>query len=291
MANPAGALPRTSFTERFLSGEDSLFDEGRGSIPFPKDATAKFRDDGESNAAISEEILSLGFTDETENDYRSSYASQLLEAGFSYPLDEEGKTITYTEQDPSWKMEKIAKAQKDYLQQSDCSVLMQYDEDTHQIYVGFTFWNKDLESAGLTYPNALLGAWNQEHGDQATPFFPFPASEHLVATLIEGDLLHEHYGFFHLAFDSLEGARAYYDSYAAAAEEASWKKGTSAIEEDASSTSSVNDGNYFYFYGPQDKTILMYGLYSDSNGHAIIAFSFDVGRVANSTLRNEGLTR
>ena len=62
-----------------------------------------------------------------------------------------------------------------------------------------------------------------------TPFFSFPASSHLVATLINGDLLHENYGTFQLAFDSVAAAREYYNIYAEAAKEASWKQGSSVI--------------------------------------------------------------
>ncbi len=293
LANPTGAVTRTSFSERFLSGEDGLFSAGRGTIPFPKDASVKFRDDGESNVAISDEILSLGFTDQNVDDYRASYAEQLLAAGFAYEKDEDGNTITYTSKDYSWKMTKIAVEQNGYIQESLCSVLMQYDGETREMYVGFTFWNQDLESADLTYPNALLDAWNKQNSSQTTAFFTFPVSDHIVATLIQGDLLHEHNCFFQLAFDSVEEARKYYNTYAEAAKAASWKQGTSTINQaiSASSGETLEDLNYLYFYGPQDKAIVLNGMFCDNYGHAIISLNFDVGMIANSMLRSEGLTR
>ena len=270
-----------------------MFSAGRGTIPFPKDASVKFRDDGESNVAISDEILSLGFTDQNVDDYRASYAEQLLAAGFAYEKDEDGNTITYTSKDYSWKMTKIAVEQNGYIQESLCSVLMQYDDETREMYVGFTFWNQNLESADLTYPNALLDAWNKQNSSQTTAFFTFPVSDHIVATLIQGDLLHEHNCFFQLAFDSVEEARKYYNTYAEAAKAASWKQGTSTINQaiSASSGETLEDLNYLYFYGPQDKAIVLNGMFCDNYGHAIISLNFDVGMIANSMLRSEGLTR
>lgn len=293
LKNPTGAIQRDSFSERFLSGEDTLFDSGRGTIPFPKDTTVRFRDQGSSNPSISDEILSLSFTDLDTDDYRSSYAQQLLDAGFAYPVDEEGNPRTYTNQDVDWEMGMVAIKQHDYIQYSDCAVLLKYDDEERSLYVGFTFWNQSLESQDLTYPNALLADWNARHPSQMTPFFSFPASSHLVATLINGDLLHENYGTFQLAFDSVAAAREYYNIYAEAAKEASWKQGSSVITQAiaASSETLLTDTNYLFFYGPQNKTILLWGMFCDENNHAIVSFVFDVGVVRADTLRDEGLTR
>lgn len=70
-------MNRTEFTDVFLEAEDYFFADGRGSIPFPNDATGKFRDGGETNSAISDDILALQFTDAGGKDYRKEYSDQL----------------------------------------------------------------------------------------------------------------------------------------------------------------------------------------------------------------------
>lgn len=174
-------------------------------------------------------------------------------------------------------------------------MLMMYDDDIGQMYVGFTFKNEDLQSYSVGLPNELLSAWNEAHPNEKTHFFNLPSSDDLYATLIQGNLLREHYAFIQIAFDSLEGARAYYDTFAEAAENASFKKGTDTIKTDTEGTKAddgtitYSDSGSLFFYGPDDKMINLFGLFQDAYGHSIIVLSYDVGSIYYTTLLSEGI--
>jgi len=294
LKNPSGALARTDFSEDFLKAEDYFFQDGRGSIPFPADATSKFRDDAERNNAISDDPLALGFIDLGGKDYRKEYSEQLTADGFSFVKDEDGNDIEYSKESV-WILTKKAYPQSGYIQERNCSVLMMYDDDIGQMYVGFTFKNEDLQSYSVGLPNELLSAWNEAHPNEKTHFFNLPSSDDLYATLIQGNLLREHYAFIQIAFDSLEGARAYYDTFAEAAENASFKKGTDTIKTDTEGTKAddgtitYSDSGSLFFYGPDDKTINLFGLFQDAYGHSIIVLSYDVGSIYYTTLLSEGI--